>query len=382
MVITSRVRREYLASLGIGGVLGLPWLAGTIGIALSPLLIPAVTRGSNTSNRWLRAFGYFLAGSAGLPEGAATFFGPSHTVLGYLLWLASAALLSLPWVWATNGWRTSVAITAGALPPLGIIGWLSPLTAVGFWFPGLGWAGLALALLGLWLLGEGRFKWTVPLGAIALVSNLAYTAPRPPAGWVGVNTNVGPQPKQFLDQYQRFNAWTRQVRQQSQSAKVVILPESIAPDWWDGTRYQIAQAIPLGQTWLVGANVKDDDGLWDAITVVRLGMPDPVPLFKAVLPVPVSMWKPWASDGYTAAWWQPARMIVGIRTMAVICYDQLLVWPWLEALLQKPDVIIAPRNGWWAGQGSIPIIQAASNSAWGRLMGVGIIKSANSGSRF
>jgi hypothetical protein len=346
------------------------------------LLIPVVTRGSNASNRWVLAFGYFLAGSAGFPDGAATFFGPGHIASGYLLWLASAALLSLPWVWATNGWRALGVVVVGALPPLGIIGWLSPLTAAGLWFPGLEWMGLVFALVGLWLLGERNFKWIVPLGIIALIANLAYTTPRPPAGWVGVNTHVGPQPKQFLDQYQRFNTWTRQAKQQSQGAKVVVLPESITPDWWDGTRDQIAQAVPLGQTWLVGASVKDDDGLWDAITVVRHGKANPEPKFRAVLPVPVSMWSPWAGNGYTAAWWQPMRLIEGVRTMAIICYDQLLVWPWLEALLQKPDVIIAPSNGWWAGQGSIPVIQAASSSAWARLMGVGIIKSTNSGSKF
>lgn len=378
MGITSRANKEYLTSLCIGAAIGLPWLAGTIGIALSPLLIPVVARGSNAANRRLRAFGYFLAGSAGLPDGAATFFGPGHIILGYLLWLASAALLALPWAWATNGWRTLGAIAASALPPLGIIGWLSPLTAAGLWFPGLGWMGLGLVMLGLWLLGERKPKWIVPLGAISLIANLGYTAPKPPGGWVGVNTHVGPQPKQFLDQYQRFNTWTRQVRKQSQSAKVVVLPEGIAPDWWDGTRGQIAQAVPPGQTWLVGASVKDDEGqLWDAITVVRHGMPDQAPLFKAVLPVPVSMWKPWAGDGYTATWWQPARMIEGMRTMAVICYDQLLVWPWLEALVQKPDVIIAPSNGWWADKGSIPVIQAASSTAWGRLMGMGVIRGVN-----
>jgi len=40
------------------------------------------------------------------------------------------------------------------------------------------------------------------------------------------------------------------------------------------------------------------------------------------------------------------QRIANLEVMVVICYDQLLVWPWLEALWQKPEVIIAPGNGW------------------------------------
>ena len=96
----------------------------------------------------------------------------------------------------------------------------------------------------------------------------------------------------------------------------------------------------------MGTSVKDDEELWDAVTLVKQGAANPEALFKAVLPVPLSMWTPWARDDYNAAVWQPMQRIANLEVMAVICYDQLLVWPWLEALWQKPEVIIAPSNGW------------------------------------
>jgi hypothetical protein len=364
-------------SLGLGALLGLPWLMGTIGIALSPLLVPLVIGRAVAANRWGCAFGYFLAGSSGIPGSAATFFGPGHTILGYLLWLASAALLALPWAWVSSGWRAIGVIIFSALPPLGMIDWLSPLTAVGLWFPGMGWVGLFLVLVVMWMLGESKYFCILVLGAIAISANLIYKPPQPPAGWIGVDTHVGPEPHDVVAQYARLNDWTSQARQQARGAKVVVLPETLVADWWAGTRFTISQSIPLGQIWLVGTTIIDSQGTWDAIALAQHGQVSPEPLFKAVLPVPVSMWKPWARNGYTAAWWPSVRRVSGVKTMAVICYDQLLVWPWLEALWLQPELIIAPGNGWWAGHGSVPTIQSSSDAALGRVMGVAVIEARN-----
>jgi hypothetical protein len=379
MAITSLAGKTagYAFRLAMGAAVGLAWLAGSIGIILSPLLILVVGTGKTASIRWIGAFGYFLSGAAGLPGAAATFFGPRHDLFGHLLWLSSAAVLALPWAIAANGWRTITAILVSTLPPLGIIGWLSPITAAGLWFPGMAWAGLLLTLGLCWTLAENRRIGALALGFVSIVANVIYRPPCPPPGWIGVNTQVGPASNDLMEQYARLSAWISQARRQAGGAKVVVLPETVAADDWDGTRFIIGESIPPERTWLVGASIRNHQGLWDAVLLARKGRAPPDPVFTAVLPLPVSMWKPWALDGYKASWWQEPRTIEGQRTLAVICYDQLLVWPWLEALLQRPSVIIAPSNGWWARGSSIPAIEAASTLAWSRLMAVPIISARN-----
>ena len=367
----------YAARLALGGAIGLLWRTGSAGAMFSPLLVALIPTGETASKRWIGAFGYFLGGAWDLPAAAATFFAPGQASFGPLLWLSSAALLALPWAWAASCSRAVATLAISALPPLGMIGWLSPLTAAGLWFPGMGWMGLLLILGVCWTLGERRWIGVLALGLGSCVANRAYSPPRAPPGWIGVNTQVGAARGDFMAQYARLNAWISQVRRQSRGANVVVLPETIAANGWDGTRFVLRQAIPPGQTWLVGISIRNHQGLWDAIALARTGQVESDPLFRAVLPVPLSMWTPWTREGYEASWWPALRTIEGQPTLAVICYDQLLVWPWLEALLQHPRLIIAPSNSWWARQSRIPTIEATSSLAWTRLMGVALISAQN-----
>ena len=60
-----------------------------------------------------------------------------------------------------------------------------------------------------------------------------------------------------------------------------------------------------------------------------------------------------------------------------ICYDQALSWVWLEAVWQRPDVIIATSNVWWAAKTDIPAIEDENTAAWARLMGAGVVMARN-----
>jgi len=81
--------------------------------------------------------------------------------------------------------------------------------------------------------------------------------------------------------------------------------------------------------------------------------------------------------GYRAYWWEPVRRIEGVRAWASICYDQLLPFVWLEAVIQHPDVILLTNNEWWAKGTGIPTIQRNTAWAWGRLIGVPEIEGEN-----
>jgi hypothetical protein len=74
------------------------------------------------------------------------------TIVPGVLWVVTALLLAIPWTiaWTANRgqfvWRAPLALLASVVPPLGIIGLASPLSAAGYIFPGTGWAGLLLIL--------------------------------------------------------------------------------------------------------------------------------------------------------------------------------------------------------------------------------------------
>src|ERR1019366_526553 len=74
-------------------------------------------------------------------------------LIPFAIWLFAATLLSLgltvAWTDRTTEyiWRVPLAFVAMTIPPLGIIGFISPLTAAGFLFPSTSWAGLAAVTL-------------------------------------------------------------------------------------------------------------------------------------------------------------------------------------------------------------------------------------------
>ena len=67
-------------------------------------------------------------------------------------------------------WRVPLAFVATTIPPLGIIGFISPLTAAGYLFPSTSWAGLAaVALLPGVLLAARGMAPRVRLAVLCLV---------------------------------------------------------------------------------------------------------------------------------------------------------------------------------------------------------------------
>ena len=94
--------------------------------------------------------GYYSAGLWPMIPGLERYIGhaTSHLV-AVAIWAFAAILLSGPWAVAwTPGrrlhylWRVPLAIIAAIVPPLGVIGFISPVTAAGYLFPGTGWIGL------------------------------------------------------------------------------------------------------------------------------------------------------------------------------------------------------------------------------------------------
>ena len=365
---------------------GSAWLwggASLAGPALSITLLLWIAIGQSVTERHLVAAAYYLSGSWPIVGAVLGYWGPHHVTAAVGAWFGTSLLLASPWGIPPRRGGLLAALVSTAVPPLGVIGWLSPLTAAGALFPATGWFGIicmmmmTVALPGA-LHGNTAARWLLAsLIGLALGTNCAARlAPEPhlPSGWVGVQTRITPSDGNVLASIQNNQAVISAGIEQGLGARVVVFPEAIVPNWYDGTRAQLSAAVPPGQTWLLGVQVEKRD----AIVLAKASNSKMDPLVAAAGLLLGGDWQPWSSRSLRPAWWQPVFEVDGQRVWAAVCVEQVLPWTWLEAMAQRPDVILAQTNAWWAGQDrEAPEIQEASTNAWARLMSQPVLSAVN-----
>ena len=128
---------------------------------------------------------------------------------------------------------------------------------------------------------------------------------------------------------------------------------------------------------LFGAEVLRNNGKYDN-DLVLLDHEKDLVLYRQRMPVPITMWRPWSEGGANAYWFrQPTFRCGGLKAAALICYEQFLVWPVLESMWGRPQVLIAIGNDWWAKGTTLPGIQKESSLSWARLFGVKLVFAIN-----
>ena len=379
---------RQLLLVGIGAIPGLVWILGgsnALGPLFSILLVAAVAVGRSQGERLATALGYYATGSWPIIGAVTEYWGAAHPWIGFAAWAACSLALAIPWAWAANWPGLIFALAATALPPLGVIGWLSPITAAGMLFPGLGWAGLVLTIGTMVMVHLSIQKRARPcagtpqslliLAVIGAISANLLAVPQPaPSGWVGMQTKVRPSRGSVLRDIQNDQTVLAAGLAQGKGARVVIFPEAILDNWWPGTRQQLARAVPPGQIWLIGSQA----GNQDAVVMVSNSHAARRPVTAAAGLLLGGDWQPWNARTLRPALAQPMFTVEGKRAWAALCVEQVLPWTWLEALWQRPDAVLAMSNDWWATSSSAaPGIQAASTKAWARLMGVPVVWALN-----
>jgi hypothetical protein len=387
-----------LASLVCG------WIGWSGEVLLLPLAMFFPLLWSTASSRSIAslvAAGYFLAASRGLPQGVANFYA-SDLWPGLLLWVtASVSFVGVHAVFwtqprggdssgtrgtdAARALRYLLATALTALPPFGITGWAHPLTAAGVLFPGWGWWGLcATAILLVFMTGR---RWQIAvavLGGLHVLSALDWTLPKLTPGWMAVDVKQGANLGRdgSLQYHQELIASVRRAAEASEDVRVVVLPESAlgfftettARVWEDGLRGSSLTVV-------AGAAVIDPWG-YDNVMVAISANAVKV-LYRQRMPVPGSMWQPWLrwtgqGGGARADFFGNPVVEVGQKRIApIICYEQLILWPVLQSMLQSPDIIVATGNGWWTEGTSIIAIQKASVLAWAKLFGLPVVMAFN-----
>nr|WP_245884346.1 conjugal transfer protein TraB [Hartmannibacter diazotrophicus] len=333
----------------------------------------------------LVALAYFLAASRGLPAGVSIFYATDMGVaLG--LWFAASLLFVLVHglLWPSKpGWQRSlryaIALFLMAFPPFGITGWASPITVAGVLFPGWGWISLLAMAFGL--LAMTTRVW--PIAGLGLclawaASAVSWIAPQPPAGWAGIDTQFNQDGTKSRSAYGQQQATAALVRKAAKKGVTrIVLPEGAFGTWTPTTEHFWRNALSgLDVTVAGGAIVVDETG-YDNVMIEVSGHGARI-LYRERMPVPISMWQPWTTGGVRAQFFDnPRARFAGTPIAPLICYEQLLIWPVLQSMIPKPEVIVAIGNGWWTGETNIIAVQRASAEAWASLFHLPLVTAFN-----
>ena len=369
---------------------------GAVGWSGDPRALPAAlvfpALWGLSRSRWTAAAvaaAYFLAASRGLPQGVATFYGTS-VLWGFALWIGAA--LTFVGVhagfWSRRpGWGRAgcyaIASILMAVPPFGIVGWAHPITAAGVLFPTWGWWGLG-ATTAIMLASTTR-AWPGALVVLACLggwSAVAWTEPPRPEGWIGLDLRLGNALGRGSGIEQHLALMTEVRAAVAGGAPVVVLPEN-ALGLWTPTVGELWRSRLQGfdVTVAAGATVVLPDGYDNAIVAIDHDSARVV--HRQRMPVPVSMWQPWLvwlgkpGGAHADLFRDPIAMVGDRRVAPLVCYEQLLVWPVLQSMAHRPDLVVAIGNGWWTVGTNIAGIQKASAAAWARLFGLPFVVSFN-----
>jgi Carbon-nitrogen hydrolase len=376
------------------------------------------------ARRWgyISAASYYLGASWPIVSAARNFFGPHPAAFdAFALWMVAALLLALPWllVWSEDRrvllWRAPVGILLSVVPPVGLIGWASPITAAGLLFPGTSWVGVfALAMGTGWLASSPRFA--LPAMTIAAIVLNVFAGPAPKiAAWEGIDTHLGGIAHDKIDALAEFEAVEfLQRRALNSTASVLVFPEAVLPTWttatdafWDRT-FDLLRA--RGKTVILGAKIVEPSPLSDfapadlaasiaTLTSGQTSLKLPAPpkrdlkppfsnvlimrgehdaIFEQRIPVPIGMWRPLSRGGVPLRLTGDSVLVVGHERAAVlICYEQLLTWPILASMLHRPTAIVAVANDYWVRSTTIPKLQINAVRAWARLISVPYVSATN-----
>jgi apolipoprotein N-acyltransferase len=350
---------------------------------LAPCLIAAQPVRSTAA---ATSFAYYAAASFPV-IGVAEAYWPSSEASAVFMWLAAAALLSLPWFFcwtrkeSLRPWTAAIAIVLTALPPLCIIGWASPLLSAGVLFPNSAWFGIAaaLALPSLLIHKRTRIVALVVATAASVFLNLHAKPVRRPNGWEGEMTRIH-RPRNpddltdfVIEEQLRYAA-------RSSDSKVLVFPEGAVRRWTDATDAFWAPTVShAGKTLLIGAG-ESIPGTARYYNAVIIFGDHAGPALHQRIPVPGGMWNPFHSDrGVALNLLGPGTVDVGgQRAVVLICYEQLLTWPMLRSAIERPTVLVAISNESWTAATWVPRVQHTCVRAWARLFGLPVISAINS----
>ena len=362
---------------------GLGW-SGNSALHFLVLLYPFVYIQSRRRIDTISAAFYYAASTWPIIPGAQSFFATGHHLAKPIaIWIAIAALGSLPWIVFYHRrflpLSAIASLAALALPPLSLLTVAHPLIATGLWFPGTRWFVLVLPLV---LLTVHR-RMGAPLAfAVLILASLAvharFSRPATDPHIVAVNTHFSSE----------LGAGTQEAERKLQQIALahpntlLIFPESVIPDWsashdarWAST---FAQLNTQRTGVLIGTTIPIPNTEASRNVMLARGYSEHLSYVQRV-PIPLGMWQIGESQrGFPLSLRFPAAIRVWNRRAGVLlCYEQMTFWPAVETMARGPEMLIAPSNLYWARNTSIPAIQHLATQDWADLWAIPLYEARN-----
>jgi hypothetical protein len=373
----------------ISGAIGGTGWSGQPSLHCLALLFPFVYLHSRSRLDSLSALFYYAAATWVVVPGSQAFFHSARNLLlPILIWVALTLLGAAPWIIFYNRrWLPVSAIAAIvvlALPPLSLVTVAHPFIAAGQWFPGTRWFGLCLPLVLIAAYRQaGHLGVITILIAASIVTHARFERPSPDPRIVVVNSKFDITPGQHLSgsALEVQEASLQRIALTHPDA-LVILPESIIPDWspmhearW-ATTFALLKEQHTGL--LIGTTIPIPNTEANRNILLSRGLTERLSYVQRV-PVPLGMWQPGSEhDGFPLMLRFPPTIRVWNRRAGVlICYEQLIVWPALQTLAHNPDLLIAPSNVSWASKTTIPAVQHITAQDWADLWSIPLYEASN-----
>jgi hypothetical protein len=386
------LNQKTKAAFAVTGAGAVSWLGWHVSTSLIPLTVAfpalAITR-PRRAGAGAVAFVYYALASTPILEISSGYFRTRHIWTGVLVWVAASALLATPWLilWSRDSgevwWRLATALLVATVPPAGIVGWASPITAAGLLFPGMGWLGVLLTLAPIVGIGLSEWSAVFTLALSSVAANVSYEPPLPKSEWIAMNTEFGSihasgdpiVALSIADQIQRAAL--------DGPGRVIVFPEMVVRSWSEATdlfwQPTVNRLRERNRTILIGAGFASSASPEEYRNGVVIRGADRAIELTQRIPVPLAMWKPWGGkDRVPLNLFGPSVVqLAGERTAMLICYEELLPWSYLSAAVHHPTIFVGLSNAYWTKSTVIPKYQDAALRCWGRLFGIPVISATN-----
>lgn len=376
---TLQIRMLLAACAGVAA-----W-SGPIALIPLSLALPLLCQWPSKSIDWrcrtLVAFAYYAAALWPVTAAGVHLYGIAAIPFLLVVTLIVSGLIAAAWGLPS----TVLPLILMVVPPIGIFGVAHPLTAAGILFPRAAWIGLlATLLLPSALIRFPRMVATVVL-LISLTLNVLYHPVPPPAGWQGIDTNFG-DIRDRKDLSAEFRAaQSIQETALTSHSRVLVFPELAVTRWTEATeafwKPTLEQLSIDRRTVLIGAGVSmpGTRDYQNVLITVPSRPGDETHFVSQRISLPWVMWNPLAlKDRVPLRPWASGILeVAGERAAVLICYEQLISWPMLTAMAERPTVVVAISNAVWTRRTPIPAVQSASIASWSRLFGLPAVSSVN-----